>query len=913
MSDPQANLSWHSITPEAAIEQSGSSASGLDEAEAAERIARFGGNKLPEPLSKSKLQRFLAQFHNLLIYILIGAGVVTALLGHWLDSVVIAAVVVVNAVVGFIQEGKAQHAMESIRKMLSLEATVLREGRKERIRAEGLVPGDIVFLKSGDKVPADLRLLTCKNLEIEEAALTGESEPVRKQVEAVAEGVPLGDRFTMAFSSTMVIQGNGKGLVVGTGVNTEIGRISEMVEDVEKLKTPLLRKIEHFGKWLSVVIGVGSVAVFLFGWLVRDYTIDELFLGVISMAVAAIPEGLPPIMTVTLALGVRRMAARHAIIRKLPAVETLGSVTVICADKTGTLTRNEMAVTSVITADRIFEVTGAGYDPEGEFRLGEEIFDPEQDPLLLQVLRAGMLCNDSKVHADEKGDWLAHGNPTEAALLTLALKAKLDVVAEEEANPRIDVIPFESSHKYMATLHEGETRMILVKGAPERILDMCSKQRNQDREQEVDRAYWEERFSEVASRGSRLLAVACRPAANLQHLGHADVDGGLVLLGLFGLLDPPREEAIAAVAECHSAGITVKMITGDHAATARSIAARLGIGDGREPVSGKDVENKSPQELADLVKNHDVFARTSPEHKLSLVEALQACGELVAMTGDGVNDAPALKRADIGIAMGIKGSEAAKEASEMVLADDNFASIVHAVEEGRTVYDNLRKTILFLLPTNGGQASIVVVAILAGMVLPIVPVQILWVNMVTVVTLALALAFEPPEVDLMEHPPHLADEPILTGYSIWRIIFVSILLLVVSLGGFILMQDRQVSLEYARTTAVNMLVTAQIFYLFNCRRLHDAAFTRIGLFGNRAVWIAVGILILLQAAFTYLPVMQRLFGTAALSGYTWGMILAAGIAIFLLVELEKWIYRSKIRNPRSISRPKGSAAGTTAR
>ena len=723
---------------------------------------------------------------------------------------------------------------------------------------------------------------------------------MEKKVEAVEEEAPLGDRFSMAFSSTMVTQGKGKGVVVGTGANTEIGRISEMVEGVEELKTPLLRKIEHFGKWLSVAIGVASAAVFLFGWLVRDYPLGELFLGVISIAVAAIPEGLPPILTITLALGVRRMAERSAIIRKLPAVETLGSVTVICADKTGTLTRNEMAVRAIVTAERVYEVTGAGYDPEGEFRLDDESVDPGQDGLLMEIIRAGVLCNDAKINRDEdEGVWQAEGDPTEAALLTLGLKAGLEREKEESDRKRIDVIPFESKHKYMATLHGDDgTKTIYVKGAPERLLDMCSKQRNGERDEKMDRGYWEEKFNETAAQGNRLLAVALRQAGDKREIESADVESDLVLLGLFGLMDPPREEAIDAVAECHSAGIDVKMITGDHAVTASSIATRLGIGEDQEPVIGKDLENKSEDEIEEVVGSHDVFARTSPEHKLSLVKALQARGELVAMTGDGVNDAPALKRAEIGIAMGIKGSEASKEAAEMVLADDNFASIVHAVEEGRTVYDNLRKTILFLLPTNGGQASVVTVAIFAGMVLPIVPVQILWVNMVTVVTLALALAFEPPESDLMDRPPRQADEPILTRYSIWRIGFVSVLLLAASLGGFMYMQTQEVSLEYARTTAVNMLVAGQVFYLFNCRRMHGSVFTKVGLSGNRAVWIAIGILILLQAAFTYLPAMQVLFGSEGLGVATWAAILAAGIGIFLLVEIEKWIYRRMHKNDR---------------
>ncbi len=895
MTKQQSDQAWHSLSAEAAVENADSRPSGLEDAEIRERQERFGGNKLPEPGQKTALQRFLAQFHNILIYILIGAAVLTAVLGHWLDSIVIAAVVLINALMGFIQEGKAQKALESIRKMLSLEADVLRDDEKTRVPAEELVPGDIVFIKSGDKVPADLRLLETKNLTIEEAALTGESEPVEKKVEAVEEEAPLGDRFSMAFSSTMVTQGKGKGMVVGTGANTEIGRISEMVEGVEELKTPLLRKIEHFGKWLSVAIGVASAAVFLFGWLVRDYPLGELFLGVISIAVAAIPEGLPPILTITLALGVRRMAERSAIIRKLPAVETLGSVTVICADKTGTLTRNEMAVRAIVTAERVYEVTGAGYDPEGEFRLDDESVDPGQDGLLMEIIRAGVLCNDAKINRDEdEGVWQAEGDPTEAALLTLGLKAGLEREKEESDRKRIDVIPFESKHKYMATLHGDDgTKTIYVKGAPERLLDMCSKQRNGERDEKMDRGYWEEKFNETAAQGNRLLAVALRQAGDKREIESADVESDLVLLGLFGLMDPPREEAIDAVAECHSAGIDVKMITGDHAVTASSIAARLGIGEDQEPVTGKDLENKSEDEIEEVVGSHDVFARTSPEHKLSLVKALQARGELVAMTGDGVNDAPALKRAEIGIAMGIKGSEASKEAAEMVLADDNFASIVHAVEEGRTVYDNLRKTILFLLPTNGGQASVVTVAIFAGMVLPIVPVQILWVNMVTAVTLALALAFEPSEPGIMKRPPRDSKAKILGAHFIWRIAYVSLLIGGATVIVFIVERRLEMPIELARTVTVNTLVCAQVFYLFNSRFIHESSCHLNRLFTNRVVWYAIAALVILQLGFVYLPFMQTAFGTAHLELRHWLVPIGVGFLVFFTVEAEKAISRRR--------------------
>jgi magnesium-transporting ATPase (P-type) len=901
------NILWHSLPVAESLEKLQAQAGGLTEEEVRRRLKKFGRNKLPETKGQTALARFLGQFRNILIYVLLGAAALTAAMGHWLDSTVIAAVVVINAIIGFIQEGKAQKALESIRAMLSLEATVLRDGQKKRVRAEELVPGDIVTLQSGDKIPADLRLLEVKNLYVQEAVLTGESDAVDKSTHPVEHVAGVGDRISMAFSSTLVTQGRGKGVVVATGEHTELGRISEMVAGVEELQTPLLRKIEHFGKWLSAAIGAGSVSIFVFGWLVRDYTFSELFLAAVSIAVAAIPEGLPPIMTITLAIGVRRMAARNAIIRRLPAVETLGSVTVICSDKTGTLTRNEMAVQRIATAADSYEISGIGYAPEGRITAGEREISPREDPVLLELLRASLLCNDSRLEKTKRGEWKVLGDPTEGALLTLAMKAGLDRSQEEELAPRLDTVPFESEHKYMATLHETEGgRVLFVKGAPERILAMCCCQQGREGEQvPLDRPAWEDKFDEIAGHGFRLLGIAKRPAGDKARINHADVQSDLILLGFLGLMDPPREEAIRAVAVCHDAGIEVKMITGDHAITARSIAAKMGIGDGHGVVTGVELEDQAEAQLQETAEASCVFARTSPEHKLRLVKALQARNHIVAMTGDGVNDAPALKRADIGIAMGIKGSEASKEAAEMVLADDNFASIAHAVEEGRTIYDNLRKTILFLLPTNGGQSLIIVAAILAGMVLPIIPVQILWVNMVSVVTLAMALAFEPPEAEVMKRPPRDAREPLLTGYFIWRIAFVSVLLLVLSLGLFLFLHEVGYSLEFARTAAVNMLVAGEMFYLLNCRRLELPVLSFSGLFENKWIWVSIGALVVLQAVFTYLPIMQRLFQTEGLDAGTWLIILAGGAGVFVIIEIEKATFRylRQRRGRRSESHP----------
>jgi magnesium-transporting ATPase (P-type) len=886
------DIAWHSVPAEDGLRRLGTGPSGLSATEAERRLAEHGPNLLPPPAKRGPLERFALQFHNVLIYVLLAAAAATAALGDWLDSGVILGVVVVNAVIGFVQEGKAEAAIDAIRKMLSLSATVIRDGGRVVIAAERLVPGDVVVLASGDKVPADLRLFKIRTLRIEEAALTGESEPVEKSVDPAAENAPIGDRFSMAYSGTLVTYGQGVGVVVATGSRTEIGRISRLIEEVEELATPLVRQMGVFARWLSAAILAIAAVAFAFGTLVRDYTAGEMFLAAVGLAVAAIPEGLPAIMTITLAIGVQRMARRNAIIRRLPAVEALGAVTVICSDKTGTLTRNEMTVRRVITAERLVEVSGVGYAPEGGFSVEGAPLTLDDAPELAALARAALLCNDACVHQAD-GEWRIDGDPTEGALLALAYKAGLEPRVVHDELPRTDAIPFESEHRFMATLHhDHEGRgFVYLKGAPERVLDMCSTQLAGASEAPLDRDYWTARVDEIAGQGMRLLALALKATDGARReLAFEDVEQGLCLLGMVGIIDPPRAEAIAAVGACRSAGVRVKMITGDHAATARAIGDQLGIA-GDRALTGTELERLSDAELRDAVTTTDVFARASPEHKLRLVQALQANGEVAAMTGDGVNDAPALKRADVGVAMGLKGTEAAKEAAEMVLADDNFASIAHAVEEGRAVYDNLKKAILFILPTNGGEAGIILVSIALGLVLPITAVQILWVNMVTAVTLALALAFEPPEADVMARPPRPPRAPILSGFLVWRIAFVSALLVVASLGLFLWETGRGESIEVARTIAVNTLVMGELFYLFASRQLFAPALAGGRLFENRWAWVAAGVLIVLQAAFVHAPAMQHLFGTAALDLAAWSRTVAAGAAIFALVEIEKAIAR----------------------
>ncbi|WP_370278241.1 cation-transporting P-type ATPase [Pontibacterium sp.] len=891
--DDQATL-WHTREPQETFVALETSTDGLIKEEAATRQQTYGPNRIPEPPRRSALMRLLAQFHNVLIYVLIVAGIVTALLDHMVDAGVIAAVVVVNALVGFIQEGKAEKAIDAVRKMLSRQATVTREGHRFQTDAEELVPGDVVFVQSGDRVPADLHLFWVKDLQIEEAVLTGESVPVDKDTQPVAAEAALGDRHNIAFSGTLVTYGQGLGVVVETGANTEIGRISTMLAKVTQLTTPLTRQLDLFARWLTGVILAIAALTVVFGIAVHGYSLEEMFMASVGLAVAAIPEGLPAVITIALAIGVQRMANRHAIIRRLPAVETLGSVSVICSDKTGTLTRNEMTVTHVVTADLNIDVTGVGYNPHGAFMMGDQDIDlADYYPVLRQLCLASVLCNDSTL-TEKEGEWLISGDPTEGALTVLGVKAGYDVAETRREMPRDDLIPFESQHRFMATLHHDHNGqgMVYIKGAIEAILPRCQKQRMRDRDTLVDRDFWLAQQRTIARRGQRTLAIACLPVSSGQRtLCFDTVESGLILLGVVGIIDPPRQEAIEAVAQCHEAGITVKMITGDHAETAAAIANQMGITTSHDALTGSELEQLTDDELQHAVLTYDVFARASPEHKLRIVTALQAQEKVVAMTGDGVNDAPALKRADVGVAMGIKGTEAAKEAAEMVLADDNFASIAHAVEEGRTVFDNIRKSILFILPTNGGEALTVLAAIALGTMLPVTAAQILWVNMITAVTLALSLTCEPAESGVMRRMPRDTRAPILSRFMIWRIVYVSLLMVAGTFGLFLWEMDAGSSLEYSRTVAVNTLVMLEVVYLINSRYLHETVLSREGLLGNRYVLMAIGLVIFFQLIFTYTPLMQLFFKVEAIDGGSWLRIIMVALIVFLLVELEKKLMR----------------------
>ncbi len=900
---------WHSLPAQEALTALDTAATGLSSDSARRRLDQFGPNRLPEAPRDGLLVRFARQFDNILIYVLVVSAVITAMLKHWVDCSVIVGVVVINAIIGALQEGKAERALDAIRNMLSPSATVLRDGQRREIPATELVVGDIVLLASGDKVPADLRLLEVRQLRIDEAALTGESVPAEKNIAAVDAHVVVGDRTCMAYSGTLVVYGQGRGVVTATAESTEIGRISNMIAAIDTLETPLLRQMAGFAKQLTFAILLLAACTFSFGVWMRAYDWAEMFLAAVGLAVAAIPEGLPAVMTITLAIGVQRMAQRNAIIRRLPAVETLGSVSVICSDKTGTLTRNEMTVQRVITAECVFEVSGSGYSPHGGFSVaGHEAF-VETHPELIELGRAALLCNEAELHAPAAGraEWHVVGDPTEGALLALAAKTGLDIAFEREALRRSDLIPFESQHRFMATLHhdlEGHG-FIFLKGAPERLLQVCRLERAGGEDRPIRHGYWQQAAQDTARQGLRLLAVAMRATDNKQReLSLADVQHGFSLLGVFGIGDPPRDEAVLAVARCRSAGIAVKMITGDHLDTARAVGARFGLR-ADKALSGSEIERMDAAALRAAVSETDIFARASPEHKLALVEALQADGAVVAMTGDGVNDAPALKRADVGVAMGRKGTEAAREAAEMVLADDNFASIGAAVEEGRTVYDNLKKSIVFALPTNGGEAMVIVAAILLGLTLPITPAQILWVNMVTAVTLSMALAFEPTESGAMSRPPRAPGEPLLNAFLLWRIVFVSALMVAGSLGFFLWEQARGATIETGRTVAVNVLVVGEIFYLFNCRYLLSPSWRLRDFVSSRPVAISIVSVVALQVLFTYAPPFQRLFGTVALDAAVWWRILLFGVLLFGVVEIEKMLFRHGSK--RSTSFRQGSS------
>lgn len=892
-------------------------ARGLDEAEAASRLQTWGPNQPRQRPGPGPFARFVAQLAQPLVLVLIVAGVVTAFLGEWVDAGVILGVVLVNAVLGFVQEGKAEAALAALGRAIATETTVLRGGVQRRVDSVELVPGDVIVLAAGDKVPADLRLFHGRELATAEAALTGESTPVFKNTEALPVDTLLADRKNMAYAGTLVVSGAGSGVVVATGDRTETGRISQLIAEAADMTTPLTRKIGTFAQRLLVAILALAVLTFIVG-VARGETMIDMFMAAVALAVGAIPEGLPAAMTVTLAIGVARMAKRRAIIRKLPAVETLGSTTVICSDKTGTLTENAMTVRELWAGGESFAVSGTGYACAGciapaDAPSGAGADDTETEAstgeaaaiggALREALVAGVLCNDARLLREDEaggdaGVWKIVGDPTEAALLVAAYKGGLDDATLNAVFPRIDALPFDSARQYMATAHEVEgERVVYLKGAVEKLLPACATML--DREGHacaLDGAAIEAAAARMAADGLRVLAMArAQLGRGVATLEHENVAGGLVFVGLAGMIDPPRAQAATAVRTCHAAGVRVKMITGDHPGTAIAIARQLGIaaaapatvtGTFGAVLTGRELAALDDEALRHAAGEVDVFARVEPEQKLRLVRALQANGEVVAMTGDGVNDAPALKQADIGIAMGQGGTEVAKEAAAMVLTDDNFATIEAAVEEGRGIYDNIVKFITWTIPTNGAEGLVILVAVFAGTALPITALQILWINMTTAVLLGMMLAFEPAEAGIMQRPPRPPKAPILDRVLLGRTLLVSLLLLTGSFGLFELALRDGRTLEEARTLAVNVFVLVETVYLFNCRSLVRPFWT-VPAFSNPWVWAGSAAMLALQLIFTYVPAFNRVFQTAPIGLADWAALAGVAVVCMILVEIEK--------------------------
>lgn len=876
---------------------------GLSSSEVIKRQNHYGLNEIKQKSGNSQFIIFLGQFHQPLIYILLAASFATAILKELTDSFVIFGVVVINAIIGFFQEVKARKAIESLGKSVSREANVIRDGKRKRIPSSQLTIGDIVILQSGDKTPADIRLIKVRELQIDESALTGESVPVIKNTAAVEKNTILAERTNMAYSSTLVTYGVGTGVVVAIGNDTEIGRINQLIATADVLETPLTKLIASFSKViLFFILGLAGL-IFLIGVL-RGEKMVEMFMAAIAFAVGAIPEGLPAALTITLAIGVSKMAKRHAIIRKLPAVETLGSTNVICSDKTGTLTKNQMTVQNIFAEEHIYEVSGTGYEPVGDFLADNHNINPSEHLVLNECLIAGMLCNDSNLVSIEN-NWRIEGDPTEGALLVSAMKSGLSRYDAMTEMPRLDSIPFESEYQYMATLHrntKSENNVVYVKGSVESILARCSKMLLSTGEVVSLNANSCISASDIfAKRGLRVLAFAFLTVNKSKtEISHADIDKNLVFLGLQAMIDPPRSEVIQAIQACHNAGIKVKMITGDHELTALAIAQQIGIAGNSQNLTelqvlnGKRIAELSDQELVEIAEQVNVFARVAPEQKLRLVKALQFHGDIVAMTGDGVNDAPSLRQANIGIAMGITGTDVAKETADMILTDDNFATIESAVEEGRGVYDNLVKFLTWTLPTNFGLGLVIFLAVIAGIALPILPVQILWINMTTVILLGLMLAFEKMEPDVMSRPPRKSSQSILSPALITRIVIVGALL---STGAFIFFEYAIMlgkSEAYARTIAVNIFVFGELFYLFNCRSLKYSMF-KIGVFSNPLLWVGVLSMILLQILFTYAPVMNQIFHTKPLDILDWIWVLITGIIIYTTVGLDKYLRNRKYK------------------
>lgn len=852
---------------------------GLTSEKAQERLKQDGPNALVQR-KQSKWVRFFKQFNNSITYILIVAAIATFLLREYSDSIVIGLVVIVNALIGYFQESKASEAIDNIKQMLQVSATVIRDGKRDDIEAEELVVGDLVFLEAGDNVPADLRILAADNLKIQESSLTGETDSVLKNDEPLTDPkTPLGDRLNMAYASTAVTNGSGLGIVTATGANSEIGKINASMESVKSKTTPLMREINGLGKYISYAIVAVAVLLAVYGLVTRVYSVSALMVAVITMVVGSLPEGLPASTSVVLAMGVQKMTKQNAIVKTLPAVETLGSVDVINTDKTGTLTKNEMTIDTLITKNGKYAVTGTGYTPTGHITKNGQPVAVGQDEDLDRLMVAGHEANDTRlIKNDDK--WEINGEPTDGAFLALYHK----VFKETEPDlVELDKIPFDSEYRYIAKLDEDSDgqRVILVKGSPDKIFTMAKQA-----DSSFDIPDWTNRVSQLARDGERVVALGYREVSrDVHNLTPEVMAEGVHFLGITGIIDPPREETIVALKQMREAGIKVKMITGDHPETASAIAAKLGLDENVSAITGAQIDELSDEKLKEVIQDYNVFARTTPMNKLRIVEAYQANGLVTAMTGDGVNDAPALKKADIGIAMGIKGTDVAKEAADMVLADDNFATLTTAIKEGRHVYDNIKKTIRFLLPTSFAEGLIVLISIMFQQELPLVPTQLLWINMVSAVTIQFAFLFEPAEEGIMKRMPRKSNQSFLNRKDVWQIIYVAILIAALGIGAFNWLTMQGVSSTVASTVTLNVIVFGKIFYLFNIRTPKPAISKDV--LRNKMAFVIIGILLVLQAGITYLPFMQSIFCTAGLSAPLWLLPIVAGIVVLIVTELDK--------------------------
>jgi Ca2+-transporting ATPase len=884
-------MDWYRKDAKDVFGQLHTSERGLSGQDAKSRLEREGPNKLPEAKGINLWKLLLHQFTSPLIYILLVAAIVTAFLGEYIDTSVIAAVLILNAVIGFLQEYKAEKSVKALDRMVVSRARVVRDGAEKEILSETLVPGDIVLLWSGMKVPADLRLFGTTELRVEEAALTGESVPVNKTTEPIeTDRLTPGDQTNMAFMGTIVVNGRGKGIVVATGMKTVLGQIARDIKELAVTTTPLQQKIVGFAHFIGLVVLGSAAAIALLGFFL-GMTLAEIFKIAVAAAVAAVPEGLPIVVTIAMAIGISRMAKRHAIIRKLPAVETLGSTTVICSDKTGTLTKNEMTVKAMYDGHHSCEVTGSGYEPIGKLYCEWEGADTLTQDRMRQLARIGMLCNESNL-VEENGEFKVDGDPTEAALHVCAMKAGLDREKEKASYPQLSIIPFESERGFMATLHGSDgKRAIFAKGAPERILEMCSRS---GEEESFDRSKHLGTAEHLAQDGMRVLAMAWKEVPeDFADLTLQDVEGGFTFAGLQGMIDPPRPEAVEAVKGCTEAGIRVVMITGDHAVTAAAIGKMIGITRmGGRTLTGRDLESMDDETLFQNVQNVSVFARVSPQHKLKIVQQLMRHGEVVAVTGDGVNDAPALKAAHIGAAMGKTGTDVAREAADMVVTDDNFSSIFHAVEEGRVVFDNIRKVILFLIPTGFAAILSILMAMAMDLPIPYVAAQLLWINLVTNGLQDVALAFEPAEKGILKRKPRDPKEGIMSRLMIERSLLVGILIALGVIFNFFFALQAEVSLERARTIAVTTMVLFQFFQAWNSRSELQSVF-RINPLSNPFLFYSMVASFLAQIAVIYLPALQWVFRTEALSGGEWLQIVLVSLSVIAAVEIDKALRRRR--------------------